>query len=478
MSSTRGSKTLSEIAKDLCRTCRKTPRWYFNMTGHMPGLNSYLGYSEMPELIPEALVVETAARGHLKCLGAALSASPGQYECIDGFQQLQPGSQPLLQFDTGLLYGPSALMVAAWNGHPKCVDLLIKEKFLICTDDSEVCTIPICLAADKGNKECFDLLFTAHIEQNSIPEAFENAIETGSEECVRMLIAAGADVNQVDKYGRTLLIIRNPSDNAVITKALIDAGVDPNIESDEDGTALITHIREGSFKSMCILLDAGADVNTADDEGTPLMHVVDGYMKHKWSFVVALLLKGAKINISGNSGVNPLTHSLLQRGLTVDHKLQSILFAAGEKINRQIVESKGKKVPKHLQPQFNLKDICRRKIREHLLHLDPHTHLFSRVPKLEIPDTLRGYLLYEQKLDDTKYMKILSRMDEDDDFDDDDDFEEEDDDDDDDDDDLIGSDADNYSSNDEDVGSYEDIDADDCDDIDDYNDVDSNDEEN
>ena len=448
MSSKRGSKTLSEIAKDLCRTCRKTPRWYFNMTGHLPGLSSYLGYSEMPELIPEALVVETAARGHLKCLRAALSASPGQYECIDGFQQLEPGAHhPLLQFDMGLLYGPSALMAAAWNGHPECVDLLIKEKFLICTDDSEVCTIPICLASDSGNQECFDLLFKAHTEQNSIPEYLHTCVPPYLHTpylhtCVRILIAAGADVKQADKYGRTLLLCRNPSDNAAITKALIEAGADPNIGSTDEETALTAHVGEGCFKSMCILLDAGADVNTADDDGTPLMHAVDGYMKHKWSFVFALLLKGAKINISGNSGVNPLTHSLLQRGPTVDHKMQSILLAAGEKIDRQIVESKGKKVPKYLQPQFNLKDICRRKIREHLLHLDSHTHLFNRVPKLDIPDTLYSYLLYDQKLDDTKYLKTLSRNDDDDDDDDDNDDDDDDDFDDDDDDfdddDLIG----------------------------------------
>ena len=42
------------------------------------------------------------------------------------------------------------------------------------------------------------------------------------------------------------------------------------------------------------------------------------------------------------------------------------------------------------------------------MELHIHTHLFSRVLKLEIPDTLCGYLLYDQKLDDTKYMKILS----------------------------------------------------------------------
>ena len=261
MLSTRGSRTLKDIAPDLCKGCRKITRWYANMTGHMPGFNSYLGYSEMPELVPEALVVETAAREHMKCLRAALSASPGQYECIDGFERITPGVGPLLQFDMGLLYGPSALMAAAWNGHSKCVELLIKENFPITTDDSEVCTIPICLAADNGNKECFELLFKVHKEQNSIPEAFENAIEKGSENCVKMLIAAGADASQADKYGRTLLMIRNPSDNAAITKALVAAGADPNLGSNDEETALTSHIDEGSFKRTCFLFKIFSNEN-------------------------------------------------------------------------------------------------------------------------------------------------------------------------------------------------------------------------
>ena len=186
-------------------------------------------------------------------------------------------------------------------------------------DEAESVTAAICLAADSGNKECFDILFEEHKKQNSMNSAFENAIYKGSEDCVRMLIAAGADVNQVGEYDRTPLMCKNPLDNPAIIKALIEAGADPNIESGKEGnalegTALTAHIDEQSFKSVCVLLEAGADVNASNDEQAPLMHVVDGFVKNKWSFVVALLLKGAKINISDRySGVNPLTHSLKQR---------------------------------------------------------------------------------------------------------------------------------------------------------------------
>lgn len=413
MSSTRGTRTVTDILPDLCRVCRRIPEWYSNMPGRIPVISSYMtGYADMSQLVPEALVVETAARGHLKCLRAALSASPGQYECVDGVKRLEPGDRPLLHFETGLLYGPSALMAAAWNGHPQCVKLLIKEKFIMCVhpDESDVVTAPICLAVMAFNKECFDLLFMEHRKQNTMFGAFENAIYKGFDDCVRELIFSGADVKQVDKYGTTLLMCNNPSDNAIITKELIEAGADPNIGSDEEKTALTTHIDEDAYKCVCVLLKAGADVNTTDDYGTPLMHAVKGFMKNKLALVVALLLKGAKINISENPGVNPLTHSLMQREPKVERKIQSILFAAGEKIDREAVEGAGNKVPKRLRPQFNLKDICRRRIREHLLDLDPHTHLFYRVPKLEIRETLRGYLLYGKTLDDTEYMETLSKV--------------------------------------------------------------------
>ena len=60
---------------------------------------------------------------------------------------------------------------------------------------------------------------------------------------MKMLIAAGIDVNQVNYHDETPLMCSNPSGNAAITKALIEAGADPNIGStEEEETALMIHI--------------------------------------------------------------------------------------------------------------------------------------------------------------------------------------------------------------------------------------------
>ena len=48
--------------------------------------------------------------------------------------------------------------------------------------------------------------------------------------------------------------------------------------------------------------------------------------------------------------------------------------------------------------RFNLKHLCREAIRKHLLLLDPHEHLFGRVPQLGLPKLLREYLLFRMSL--------------------------------------------------------------------------------
>ena len=97
--------------------------------------------------------------------------------------------------------------------------------------------------------------------------------------------------------------------------------------------------------------------------------------------------------------VNPLT-----RDEAREHNTEASLFAACEiiEIDRQI---NGEQVPEHLQRNFSLKGICKRRIIEHLLELDPHTHLFDRVSMLGLPTSLTSYLLYDTSLDDVdQYM--------------------------------------------------------------------------
>ena len=238
-----------------------------------------------------------------------------------------------------------------------------------------------------------------------------------------MLIAAGADVNQADECGQTPILWA--WHDREITKALIEGGADPNLGLNNDGdTALFEYIKQnnespshGKPETVLILLEAGADVNAKNSEGmTPLMFLMGDISEiSKIPFAVALLLQGAKVNVLHHNGVNALTEALMYGELIVkDSNMEALLFATGEKIDRQAVEAKGEKVPDDFQPQFNLIDICRRRIREHLLELDPHTNLFSRVPQLGLPRILNDYLLYNQTLDKAEYLEVLSRVDDDD----------------------------------------------------------------
>ena len=47
-----------------------------------------------------------------------------------------------------------------------------------------------------------------------------------------------------------------------------------------------------------------------------------------------------------------------------------------------------------------LKHLCREAIRNHLLKVEPHTHLFGRIPQLGLPSLVNEYLLYDISLND------------------------------------------------------------------------------
>ena len=85
-----------------------------------------------------------------------------------------------------------------------------------------------------------------------------------------------------------------------------------------------------------------------------------------------------------------------------------LLYAAGETLEGTEEEE----IPEKLKFDLQLKHICREAIRKHLLKLDPHQHLFSRIPHLGLPESLNKYLLF--------YVSLETDFDNDDDDDDDD----------------------------------------------------------
>ena len=228
----------------------------------------------------------------------------------------------------------------------------------------------LCQAAFNNYDDCLEVLIEAGADVNVNPdirETFtppEGAASRGFDRCVMSLIQAGADVK---KRGNL---------------ALKEAAAHCKVECCD------------------LLIKAGVDVNTPGVHGyTPLMLAAGGLNKDRVNCARLLLRRNGQINQINADGRNALTIHLMS--ILRNKTMVLLLHAAGEKIDGTTLAEGS--IPDYLQNKdlgLCLKHLCREAIRKHLLELDPHTHLFGRVPRLGLPTLLNDYLLYGMSLDD------------------------------------------------------------------------------
>ena len=110
------------------------------------------------------------------------------------------------------------------------------------------------------------------------------------------------------------------------------------------------------------------------------------------ALVRKLLQAGAHINFIKNRGENALKVHLTSPHFK-PNDTAILLYAAGENL-----KDLGDLVPDVLKDEMQnreLKNLCRKPIRKHLMELNPHLHLFNRIPQLPLPKILTDYLLYD-----------------------------------------------------------------------------------
>ena len=173
---------------------------------------------------------------------------------------------------------------------------------------------------------------------------------------MKILIDAGADVNETDSQGNSPLIhaakegknlsnlrlpsakVTQPSNYLTCLGLLLDAGADVNMANKHGRTGLLLATARGNIKSMEFLLEAGSDINWKDGNGmTALMYVArnrEDYIKKRIvsdpsAFMKLLLDAGAHVNIANqngstalmeaaNSGETVCLEMLLKRGADVN----------------------------------------------------------------------------------------------------------------------------------------------------------------
>ena len=159
------------------------------------------------------------------------------------------------------------------------------------------------------------------------------------------------------------------------------------------------------------IISGGADVNTFNFKENTVLHTAvgktdpdvdcEGVVKS----VISVLKAGVELNMLNEDGLNALSYYAEKSrdrlgclcGGQCRKEVAHLLFVAGETVDKDAEE-----IPDHLnaEQRLRLKHICRETIRKHLISLDPHTHLFKRVPSLKLPSSLTRYLLYNVSLDD------------------------------------------------------------------------------
>jgi ankyrin repeat protein len=151
---------------------------------------------------------------------------------------------------------------------------------------------------------------------------------------LRLLIAAGADVNARDVANRTPIFYQKSTE---AIEACIEAGADVNAKDNRNRTPIF-HL--DNAKSIKVCIEAGADVNARDKEGTTPLH-----MDMDRASVQVLLDHGAKIfDEEGKPIVDNNGHTVLHcpRKVGVVPLLLAKAKAAGAEKLAALVEARDK----------------------------------------------------------------------------------------------------------------------------------------
>ena len=287
---------------------------------------------------------------------------------------------------------------------------------------------------------CLGALINQGAEVNSL-----SLFTAKSDRCLRMLIREGADVNKVTSGGVTPLIFAAKNGFCDSLEALLQAGADVNVQDDEGWTCLMMAGSKRHYKCVELLVKAGADVNLKNAYGSTALALVTHAMTYIVRPPVEYLYKCAKLLIEAGADVNAqdgdgrtalssaynfflyeYADMLIRAGadLCLEQILENcplypfmdpwyggdrlkLLVAAGwdltgissqcEWVGR--AKYKAEQVRGELIPdpsEIHLSHLCRERIRNHLLEINPRGNLFVRVPRLGLPAALQKYLLYNQ----------------------------------------------------------------------------------
>jgi ankyrin repeat protein len=165
--------------------------------------------------------------------------------------------------------GAAGMMEAIRNGDHRAFDRMLKDDRAHANLKGPGGSTPLMYAALYGDADCIRRLLAAGADPNVKNESGATALmwATDSLEKTQLLIEHGANVNAVSDFGRTpLLIATGRSGSSPVVKLLLDHGANPSAHS-VTLAGVMTPLAEAAFVGddavVRMLLDRGADLKAA-----------------------------------------------------------------------------------------------------------------------------------------------------------------------------------------------------------------------
>ena len=210
---------------------------------------------------------------------------------------LDAGANP----NAALLSGETPLMVASRSGHAQAAELLLDKganpnahgtrgqtalMWAVAQKHPDVVTVLLAHHADLNLKsDRYDEVMAVpphgYLPYNkAIPHGSETALmfaaRVGDLESAKLLLAAGANVNDADAWGVSAVTLAEHSGFTDLTVYLLDKGADPNA-APNGFTALHEAIMRRDEKAVAALLDHKADPNLTLKTWTPTRRSSDDF---------------------------------------------------------------------------------------------------------------------------------------------------------------------------------------------------------
>lgn len=217
------------------------------------------------------------------------------------------------------------LLYASENGDFERVKRIIGEAEVPVDVENSSALTPLFLAAKEGHEDCLRILIEAGARvdgvgcDNTALTPIWVATYAGHDRCVQLLIEAGASLNS--RHPETPLYIAAREHRTKCLEILINAGASVNTMNNHRQTPLHIACAEMHVEGISLLVEAGCNLDATDLLGhTPLLHACLNAVEDGHKSIEILVKAGASVNLACQrcDTASPL-HTCAQRG-----KIQSL----------------------------------------------------------------------------------------------------------------------------------------------------------